>query len=104
MLPRMRSALLLALVCLGCQSGTPPLAKDLDTICNSVERSGAAAMEPADRAYTIAQWLPVNVSEAGRQWLIRWAKLGDDRAARHRMLEHDARAAGVRSCPLLSQW
>ena len=95
-----------------CQTGSPapkigvgtPLAKDLATICNAVERSGAGSMEPADRAYTIAQWLPVNVTEDGRQWLVRWAKLGDDRAARHRMLETDARAAGVTDCPLLAMW
>jgi len=113
MLPRMRSVVLLALVCLAaCQSGTAapkiaantPLAKDLATICNAVERSGAAQLEPADQAYTIAQWLPVNVSDDGRQWLVRWARLGDDRAARHRMLETDARSAGVLDCPLLAMW
>jgi cell division inhibitor SulA len=111
MLPRMRLAVLV-LACLGCQAGAPapkisagtPLAKDLAAICNAVERSGAAALEPADQAYTIAQWLPDNVSEDGRQWLVRWAKLGDDRAARLRMLEADARAAGVLDCPLLALW
>ena len=115
MLPQMRSptsAALLLLACLGCQSGTAapkitagtPLAIDLATICNSVELSGAAKLEPADQAYTIAQWLPVNVSDDGRQWLARWAKLGDDRKTRHRMLDTDARSAGVLSCPLLAQW
>ncbi len=114
MLPRMRSAAaaVLVLACLGCQSGEQApkitagtaLAIDLDTICNAVERSGAAKLEPADQAYTIAQWLPVNVSDDGRQWLVRWAQLGDDRKARFRMLDTDARSAGVMACPLLAQW
>lgn len=119
MLPRMRAALphvvfglVAAGLLAGCQTGNPtpaigagtPLARDLATICNAVERSGAGSMEPADRAYTIAQWLPANVTDDGRQWLVRWAKLGDDRTARHKMLEADARAAGVSDCPLLAMW
>jgi hypothetical protein len=112
MLPRMRSAAVLVVLALGCQSGASSpgagpdqtLAKDLDAICNAVERSGAAGLEPADQAYTMAQWLPQNVSEAGRQWLVRFSRLGEDRGARHRMLERDARAAGVLDCPLLALW
>lgn len=112
MLPRMRFAPVLLVIVLGCQSGTAapkigtgtPLAKDLVAICNAVERSGAANLEPADQAYTIAQWLPQNVSDDGRKWLIAFARLGDDRAARHRVLERDARAAGVLDCPLLAKW
>lgn len=114
--PMRTSAALFALasvLAIGCQSGAEPprkvasgtpLAKDLATICNAVERSGAAKLEPADQAYTMAQWLPTNVGDEGRQWLISFAKLGDDRRARHDMLERDARSAGILDCPLLAQW
>jgi|GEM_PF-6077275 len=112
MLPRMRLAPVLLVVVLGCQSGTAapkvtantPLAIDLKTICNAIELSGATTLAGTDQAYTIAQWLPVNVSDDGRKWLVSWAKLGEDKVARHRMLELDARAAGVIDCPLLVQW
>jgi hypothetical protein len=112
MLPPMRLSAAVLVLAFGCQSGSAapkiaagtPLAVDLATICHAVERSGAAKLEPVDQMYTMAQWLPANVSTEGQAWMVTWAKLGDDKAARRRMLERDSRAAGVLDCPLLVMW
>lgn len=98
------AVLALAAGCSGGGGGKSPLAADLDQICNAIERSGATDLEPADRAYTIAMWLPANVSQAGRDWLVEWAQLGEDKPARRAMLERAAKQAGVKDCPLLAMW
>lgn len=107
MLPAMRISLAALVAVAACSRSAPapsPLRDDLEKVCNVVELAGARDLAANDRTYTIAQWLPENVSPAGREWLIRWARLGEDAAARRKMLETDARAAGIKDCPLVAEW
>ena len=102
-------ALLVAGALAGCgSSGSPPpnaLRDDLDRLCNAVVLSGAAQMEPADRAYTMANWLGQNItSDPGRKFMQDWARLGEDKPARVKMLEGAATSVGIKSCPLLDDW
>jgi hypothetical protein len=108
--PRARLVLaVLALAAAGCGSKSRPksaLAEDLDNICHAVERSGGdAEPEPANRMAVVAMWLPENVkSEEGLEWLRAFSRLGEDKAARKKMLEDAARAHGITDCPLLGFW
>lgn len=80
-----------------------PLARDLDRICNVIERSGAAQLPEGERVLATTQWLPANIeSEAGREFLASIANLdGDAKAA---ALDEGARKAGLASCPTAELW
>jgi hypothetical protein len=93
----------------GCESekqGSSVLARELDKICNAVERSGATGEpEPANRMAMVALWLGQNVkSEEGLAFLAAFSRLGEDKAARYTLLQDTARAHGIRDCPLLAYW
>lgn len=99
----------LALAAAGCSSKSRPksvLAEELDKICHAVERSGGdAEPEPANRMAIVAMWLDQNVrSDEGLEWLRTFSRLGEDKAARKKMLEDAARAHGIADCPLLAFW
>lgn len=91
--------------CSGKTASPSGLRADLDKICNAVELSGAAALEPADRAYTMAGWLGTHITSAeGRKFLQDFARLGDDKAARRKLLEGTAAKVGLAGCPLAAEW
>ena|SRR5687768_18462 len=80
----------------------PAYARDVDRICNVVERSGAAGMELAERTYLTATWLGSNLeSPAGRALLAGIQPLDD--ANKARALELEATRIGVTSCPLVGE-
>ncbi|MBK9033665.1 MAG: hypothetical protein IPL61_20770 [Myxococcales bacterium] len=125
----MRSLALAALAVVACQTGTPapgaergsgqpagkagpsvPLVATLtraeaESLCNAFERSGAADDTEANRGYLIANWMAKEiVSDTGRAWLVNFAQLGQDKAARRDALARVARDAGLAGCPLTSMW
>ncbi len=99
------STLLAVTACDAERRTTPVLATELDKICHAVERSGAAGDQTTNRTYLIATWLDQNVtSDQGRAWLVSFARLGDDRAARRKLLADAAREHGIADCPLVDFW
>lgn len=82
------------------------LTKDeADELCNAFERSGAATDSPDNRDYLVANYLAKSVkSETGHAWLINFARLGADKAARIDALNRAAKDAGLTSCPLVAMW
>jgi predicted small lipoprotein YifL len=113
-MPRLVFAAVLALAALAaCESkGKPaappaedPLRADLDRICHAMTLSGADQEQAANATYVMATWLDANIaSEAGRTFLVEFAQLGQDRAARVAKLEGAALRAGLPACPLIEQW
>lgn len=127
MLPQMRALALAVLALAACQNGSPPPAErgkgsagsagpavpivatltraEADSLCNAFERSGAAADAEANHAYLIADWLGKEiVSDTGRAWLVNFARLGQDKAARRAALARAAKDAGLDACPLTTMW
>jgi len=89
----------------GNASGPQPSRDDIDMICNARQRSGADQQDEASALYTMAMWLQSNVvSEEGHAFLIAFARLGDDRAARRDMLQAAADRVRLPSCPLIEDW
>ena len=82
-----------------------PLRDDLDRICNAVTLSGADQDSSAQGTYIMAQWLDANITSApGREFLVEFARLGNDKAARIAKLEDNAARVGLASCPLVAYW
>lgn len=82
-----------------------PLREDFDRICHAYAMSGADQDPSANGAYLLATWLDANVaSAAGREFLVEFAQLGQDRAARVAKLEATMRRLGMTSCPLVDHW
>lgn len=82
-----------------------PLRDDLDRICNAVALSGADQDPSAQGTYILAQWLDANITSApGRAFLVDFARLGSDKAARIKMLEDSAVRVGLPDCPLIAFW
>jgi len=82
------------------------LTKDeAEDLSNAFERSGAATDSPDNRDYLVANYLAKTVkSETGHAWLINFARLGADNAARIDALNRAAKDAGLTSCPLVAMW
>jgi len=105
------AAAFVALGLAACQSGTTrgsggnPFRADVERICNALSLSGADKDQTSQKTYIMAQWLNTNItSEQGHAFLIEFARLGDDKAARVEKLESTARQLGIASCPLAAQW
>jgi len=82
-----------------------PLRADLDRICHAMTLSGADQEQAANATYVMATWLDANVTtDAGRAFLVEFAQLGQDRAARLAMLEQAMKRTGLKACPLTEQW
>lgn len=78
---------------------------EAEELCNAYERSGAATDSPDNRDYLVANYLAKTVkSETGHAWLINFARLGADKAARVDALTRAAKDAGLTSCPLVAMW
>lgn len=78
---------------------------EAEELCNAYERSGAATDSPDNRDYLVANYLAKTVkSETGHAWLINFARLGADKAARIDALNRAAKDAGLTSCPLVAMW
>jgi hypothetical protein len=98
-------ALVVAPACHDEARKSPVLTRELEKICHAVERSGAAEDQTTNRTYLIATWLTANVqTDEGRAWLVTFAKLGDDKAARRQMLQDAAHDHGITDCPLVDFW
>ncbi len=75
----------------------PPAANPMST--------SAATDSPDNRDYLVANYLAKTVkSETGHAWLINFARLGADKAARVDALTRAAKDAGLTSCPLVAMW
>lgn len=78
---------------------------EAEELCNAYERSGAATDSPDNRDYLVANYLAKTVkSKTGHAWLINFARLGADKAARVDALTRAAKDAGLTSCPLVAMW
>ncbi len=111
--PSFAAGLVVVLAVTACQSGSSKsapagnetLRADLDRICNAKKLSGADQDSTGQGTYMLAQWLDANItSDEGHAFLIAFAKLGQDRAARRKLLEDAAAKHGIRSCPLIDDW
>jgi len=76
---------------------------DIGKLCDVVSLSGAAGMEAGDRSYTIAQWLPANLTTPeSKQFLVKIQPLvGNAKAA---ALEDEAKRVGLPGCALAAEW
>ena len=82
-----------------------PLRDDFERICNSYTLSGAAQDPTANGTYLLATWLDANItSEAGRDFLVEFAQLGQDKPARVAKLEATRVRLGLAECPLIARW
>ena len=90
----------------GAKAAPPdPLRDDLERICNAVTLSGADQDSSAQGTYIMAQWLDANITSApGRAFLVDFARLGNDKAARIAKLEENAARVGLPDCPLVAYW
>jgi hypothetical protein len=122
--PSMRRLVAAAVLVAACQSGTPPptdraapAAKpgpnalailtrhEADSLCNAFQRSGAAADSDDNRDYLVATYLGKQItSDTGRAWLVRFSRMGADKAARRAALTQAAKDAGLPDCPLIAMW
>jgi hypothetical protein len=103
-------AVVLGTTSTGCQRGKTQaemqqvaLARDLERICNALQRSGADRGEPGTEPLVVAQWLAANVeSQAGRDFLARFSRT----AARDKagLLAAEAQRHGLHECPLVTLW
>jgi hypothetical protein len=79
--------------------------RDLDKICNAKKLSGAEQDSTGQGTYMMAQWLDSNVtSDEGRAFLVTFARLGQDKDARRKLLETEATRLGLADCPLIAEW
>lgn len=111
----LRRALVALVLSAGCESKggdggkmsrpADPLREDFDRICNAYALSGADQDPGANGTYLLATWLDTNItSAAGREFLVEFAQLGQDRPARVAKLEATMKRLGVTSCPLVDHW
>ncbi len=78
-------------------------AKDIESLCESVSRSGADPDDPGAKALTIANWLAANLkTPESRQFLVKIQPLvGNDKAE---ALETEAHRVGLSGCALAAEW
>ncbi len=76
---------------------------DIDALCNVIERSGAAELDPNDRTMKTATWLGTNlVSQDGRKFLAKLSQIkGAEKAD---ALDAEAKRVGLDGCPLSAEW
>lgn len=80
-----------------------PLGRDLDRICNVIERAGVAQLPEGEQVMATIAWLPKNIeSDAGREFLASIANL--DGNAKADALEAGARRVGLGPCPVAQMW
>lgn len=80
-----------------------PLGRDLDRICNVVERAGAQDLPDGEQLMATLSWLPKNIeSDAGREFLASIANLQG--AAKADALDAGARRVGLPGCPTAELW
>ena len=80
-----------------------PLGRDMDRICNVIERAGVAHLSEGEQAMATIAWLPKNIeSEAGREFLASIANLEGN--AKADALEQGARRVGLAECALAQLW
>lgn len=79
--------------------------RDLDKICNAKQLSGADQDPSGQGTYMMAQWLDSNItSDEGRAFLVAFARLGQDKDARRKLLETESTRLGLAGCPLIDDW
>jgi hypothetical protein len=108
----------LLVVALGCQRGdnenkpapvssvrtaAPDYAQDIDSLCQSVTRSGADKIEANARTLTIANWLAANLkTPESRKFLVEIQPLVGE--AKAQALEAEAKRVGLGTCALAAEW
>jgi hypothetical protein len=108
----------LLVAALGCQRGdndkkpppvssvrtaAPDYAKDIESLCESMTRSGADKIAPDARTLTIANWLAANlVTAESRKFLVEIQPLVGE--AKAQALEAEARRVGLPGCALAAEW
>jgi len=108
-----RTACLIA--CLGlaasCRrdSGSPaaqvpaPYKSDIESLCDSVVRSGADQLTPGNRPLAIATWLGQHLqTEEAHQYLVKIQPLDGD--AKAHALDAEALRVGLPGCALSAEW
>ncbi|HVV82728.1 MAG TPA: hypothetical protein VHE35_06590 [Kofleriaceae bacterium] len=102
------TVLALAVAASACDSdsrNSSVMAREVDKICHAVELSGAPRDGTTNDLGMTALWLGQNIkSDEGLAFLRAFAKLGDDKAARRKMLTDAAATYGIKDCPLVSFW
>jgi len=80
-----------------------PYAKDIESICDAVTRSGADKVDPDAKTFTVATWLGTNITtDEGRKFLVRIQPLvGAEKAT---ALETEAKRVGLSGCALADEW
>jgi len=105
------ACLFIYLVAAGCQRGSggtaPPVSEpyraDIESLCDSIVRSGADRLPAGERSPVIATWLGghLQTSEA-HEYLVRIQPLvGEPKAA---ALDAEARRVGLPGCALAASW
>lgn len=76
---------------------------DFEALCDVINRSGTAELEPNERAMKIAAWLGSNLkTQDGRKFLSKMRPLQG--TAKADLLDEEARRLGLSGCPLAAEW
>ena len=79
----------------------PEYRADVETLCNVLERSGAAYQDPAERQYSISTYLAEHIyTEGGRELMIGFKEQPEPGDA----LRAEAKRVGLAGCPLADSW
>ena len=77
--------------------------KDLDNLCNGLERSGASKDGGSEKFSKMAEWMSENVSSSEGRELFQGLAMVDSET-KVRILREEAKKVGITSCPLADAW
>ena len=76
---------------------------DLEALCDVVNRSGTAELDPGDRTMKIATWLGSNLkTQDARKFLSKIRPIKGP--AKGDAIDAEAKRLGIPSCPLAAEW
>lgn len=76
---------------------------DIEALCDVVNRSGTAEMDPADRTMQVATWLGSNLkTQDARKFLSKIRPIKGP--AKGDAIDAEAKRLGIPSCPLATEW
>ncbi len=102
-------ALVVVVACQSSEKATPGTAvdaaykADIEALCDVVNRSGTADVDPGDRTMKIATWLGTQLkTQDARRFLSKIRPIKGP--AKGEAIEAEAKRLGITTCPLADEW
>jgi hypothetical protein len=77
--------------------------RDIDSLCNAEERSGALEEDESARALHVAAWLGRTIkTQGGRDFLAKFSQAPPDQKGS--LLTAEAQKLGIKECPTAGAW